>query len=73
MPELKLIKPNQSVQKLPSKQADIDMMVERLDTVLNWIILHDDEECSYNWLLTGSLTDLVKAKALLLAWHDEEY
>lgn len=73
MPNLQLVKTNSTKQKLPKKQEEIDMMIERIDSVVNWMIEYDNDECSYNWLLTGALTDLVKAKSLLLAWNDEEY
>ena len=52
---------------------DHEINLNRFDSLIDSIAQYEDPEDPYYFLLATTLTELIKAKHMYLAWRDEEY
>lgn len=52
---------------------DHELYLERLDSIINYIVAYEDDEDAMGFLITKTLESLLTAKFFYLAWLDDEY
>jgi hypothetical protein len=62
------------VLRLHKADEETDIWLERLDSVLDYVMMQQpDEECEFEHLRVILETNLIIAKQMYIAWRDEEY